>query len=100
MERQLSAAAVVILAALLALAARALLLAVVGRPARGGAILVRLVVATFWFGLAVLYALFAAHVLVFTAGPVLVGAAVTVLVLGAAIARRSRGRRSLHPDCA
>jgi len=97
MERQLSVAAVVILAALLALAARALLLAMVARPARGGAILVRIVVAAFWFGLAVLYALFAAHVLVFTPGAVLVGAAVTALVLGTAVVRRSRRGRSLHP---
>jgi hypothetical protein len=100
MASSLSAAAVVILAALLALAVRAVLLAVLDRPRRLALVALRVFVAMCWFALAVLYALFSAHVLVLTPGSVLVAAAITMVVLGTLGLRRRRGFRAPHPTAA
>ncbi len=100
MERHLSVAAVVILAALLAFAVRALLLAVLDRPRQSAMIALRILVAACWFGLAVLYALFSAHILVLTRGSVLVATAVTIVVLGTLGLRRRRRPWRLHPTAA
>jgi hypothetical protein len=97
MARSLGTATAVILAALLALAVRALLLAVLDRPRRGAVTAARVIAALGWFVLAVLYALFSAHAVAFTPGSLLVAAVLTVVVLATA-ARRRRG--APHPAAA
>jgi hypothetical protein len=99
MMQSLSAAAAVILAALIALAVRALVHAVLDRPRRSGLVVLRILVAGYWFGLAVLYALFSAHILVWTPGAVLAAAVATIVVLGPPVLRGGR-RRGLHPTAA
>jgi hypothetical protein len=87
MVEPLSVAAAVILAALLAFAAKALLLAVFDRPRRASVVVLRILVAACWFALAVLYALFSAHILVWTPRNLVIAALVTLVAL------RRRGRR-------
>jgi hypothetical protein len=101
MARHLGTATVVILAALLALAVRALLLAVVDRPRQSLLVAVRVLMAACWFALAVLYGLFSAHTIVLTQGRLLLAAAVTVLVLATAARGGRPGRpRIPHPSTA
>lgn len=96
-----SATSAAILAALVAFAARALVLAVFDRPHRSFVVVARLLAAAGWFALTVLYALFSAHVLVWTPGAALVAAIVTVVVLGPLGFRRTGGRRRApHPTAA
>jgi hypothetical protein len=92
----LSAAAAVILAALVALAVRALVHAVLDRPRRSALVALRLLVAACWFGLAVLYAVFSAHILVWTPGAALAAVVATIVVLGPPVVRGGR-RRVLRP---
>jgi len=89
-----------ILAALLALAARALVLAVLARPQPGVLAALRLLGAACWLGLAVLYALFSASVLVWTTEAAMVAAVVTVLVLGPLMFPREPSRRLPSPTLA
>ena len=97
----LSVTVAVILAALLAFAARALILGVLDRPQRGALVALRILAAAGWLGLAVLYALFSAHVLVWTSRAILGAAVVTVVVLGPLAFRRTGGRRRApHPTAA
>lgn len=97
----LSATAVVILAALLAFAARALVLAVIDRSQRRSVVAIRILAAGGWFGLALLYTLFGTHIVVWTPGAALVAGAVTVVVLAPLGFRRTGGRpRAPHPAAA
>jgi hypothetical protein len=97
MERHLSVAAAAILAALLALAVRALVLGVLDRPRQVFLVAARTVIAAGWLGLAVLYSLFSAHILVWTPRAALLAAAVTIVVLGPLMLRGDRRRRAPHP---
>ena len=99
MTQYLSAAVAVILAALVALAVRALVHAVLDRPRQSALVALRILVAACWFGLAVLYALFSAHILVWTPGAALAAAVATIVVLGPPVLRGGR-RRMLHPTAA
>jgi hypothetical protein len=96
MTQYLSAAAAGILAALVALAVRELLLAVLARPRRGAVVAFRILVAACWLALAVLYALFSAHSLVWTPGAILAAAVAIIVVVGPPVIRRRR-RRGRHP---
>ena len=89
-----------ILAALLALAARAVVLAVLERPQAGVVVAFRLLGGACWLGLAVLYALFSAHVLVWTTEAAVVAAIVTVLVLAPLMFPHERVRRMPSPTVA
>jgi hypothetical protein len=101
MAQPLSLAGAVILAALLAFAARALVLVVLDRPRGSGMAALRVLVAGGWFGLAVLYALFSAHILVWTPGAAAAAAVVTIVVLGPLMFPRREGRRrTAHPTAA
>lgn len=100
MTSQLSVAAAVILAALLAMATRALMLAVLDRPRRAGLVVVRILIALVWFALAVLYTLFSAHVLARTQMGLLLAAVVTLVILGPVVVRGRRPRRAPHPTAA
>jgi hypothetical protein len=90
----------VILSASLALAARGLVLAVLERPQPGALAAFRLLATACWISLAVLYALFSAHVLVWTTEAAVTAAIVTVLVLGPLMLPRPPSRRLPSPTLA
>jgi hypothetical protein len=94
MASYLSVPAAAILAALLAFAVRALALAAFSRPRRAWLVLWRLLVAAGWFGVAVLYALFAAPVFAWSSEAIAAAAAVAIVLLGSLA---FRGGRALHP---
>jgi hypothetical protein len=97
----LSVTAAVILAALLAFAARALVLAVLDRPQPLSLAAFRILAAAGWCGLGVLYALFGAHIVVWTPEAAVVAAAITTGVLAPLAFRRGGARvRVPHPTAA
>jgi hypothetical protein len=76
-------------------------LAVFDRPRSGGVIALRLLGGMCWLGLALVYALFSAHLLAWTTPAVAAAAGVTVLVLGPLAFRRADSpRRVPHPSLA
>lgn len=93
----LGVAGAAILAALLALAARALVLGVLDRPQPGAVTTIRTIAAAGWLGLAVLYAVFSKPVLVWTSRAALVAAAVTVVMLGPLMLPRAARQRLPSP---
>jgi hypothetical protein len=100
MAPHLSTASAVVLAALLAFAVRALVLVALDRPRRGGVGL-RALAALWWLGLAVLYALFSAHIVVWNTRAVFGAIVATIVVLGPLLFRTPGGRRSgPHPTVA
>lgn len=77
------------------------MLAVLDRPRPGFVVALRLLAAACWLGLALVYALFSAHLLAWTTPAVVTAAATTVLVLGPLAFRRGdRPRRVPHPTLA
>jgi hypothetical protein len=92
-------AAAVILAALVAVAVRELLLAALARPRRGMLVALRMLVAGCWLAVALLYALFSAHVLDWTPVPLLAAGVTLLVVLAPPIVRRGR-RRPARPMAA